>query len=106
MERAVRNLTALLILMGTLGLSGPSWARDIHLQKTSAAELKQTCDKVGGSFSQGAGSYGCGTDCQGGPGTDCIVTCKADQKCIAQVIGGRRPHTVLEALQKPKRHAR
>jgi len=102
----VRKSTALLVLIGTLAVSGPSLARDIHLQKTSAAELKQTCAKVGGSFSQGPQRYGCGTDCKGGPGTACVVTCEADRRCIAQVMGGRRPHNVLQALQKPTRHRR
>jgi hypothetical protein len=102
----VRNLTALLVLIGALAVSGPSLARDIHLQKVSAEALKSTCAKIGGSFSQGPQRYACGTDCHGGSGTDCIVSCEPDHRCIAQVMGGRRPHNVLQALQAPTRHRR
>jgi len=100
----VRYSTAQFVLIGALAVSGPSLAKDITLHKTSAEELKSTCDKVGGSFSQGPKRYGCGTNCHGGPGTDCIVSCAPDHKCVAQVIGGRRPHTVADALTKPGRH--
>lgn len=100
----MRTFAALLILLSaTLAPSAPSLARDITFPKTSAAALKAACDKAGGSFSQGAADYGCGTDCQGHGGTDCTVHCAADQKCTAQVIGARRPHTVAEALTKPAR---
>jgi hypothetical protein len=103
-EHAVRKSTVLLVLMGALVASSPSLARDIYLQKTTAEALKQVCDKVGGSFSQGPKRYGCGTNCHGGPGTDCIVSCAPDERCVAQVIGGRRPHTAVQALTKPVRH--
>jgi hypothetical protein len=96
----VRIGTALLILTGALALSAPSWAIDTRLAKTSVEEIKSICEKVGGSFTQDAGGYGCGTDCHGGPGTACIVNCKPDQKCVAQVTRGRRPHSILQALQK------
>jgi hypothetical protein len=99
----VRILTALLIVSATLAIGSASMARDIHLPKTSADALKQVCEKVGGSFSQGTQRYGCGTDCKGGKGTDCLVTCEADQRCDAQVIGGRRPHTVEQALAPAKK---
>ncbi len=102
----MRNLCATLILIGTLGLSGPSLARDISLPKHSAAEIKTVCDKVGGKFSQDANGYDCGTNCHGGPGTDCIVSCKTAERCVAQVIGARRPRHVLDALKMPERHAR
>jgi hypothetical protein len=102
----VRKSTVLLILIGALALSAPSRARDITLHKTSVEEMKTTCAKAGGRFSQDAGGYGCGTNCHGDPGTDRTVYCKAEQKCFAQVIGARRPHTVAEALTKPERHAR
>jgi hypothetical protein len=101
----VRYPIALLILIGALGLSGPSLANDITLQKASVEEIKSACAKAGGSFSQDAGGYGCGTDCRGHDGTACIVNCKPDQKCVAQVSGGgRRPHTIAQALEKPGRH--
>lgn len=100
----MRHLTTLFILTGTLAFSGAALAKDLTLPKTSAEQLKSTCDSAGGKFSQGANGYGCGTDCHGGPGTDCTVYCPADQKCSAQVIGGRRPRSVAEALTKPERH--
>lgn len=102
----MRSLTALLILAGALALGGAAAARDLTLPKTTADALKTVCEKAGGTFSTGPHSYGCGTNCQGGPGTDCIVHCAADAKCTAQVIGGRRPRSVAEALTKPERHRR
>jgi hypothetical protein len=99
----VRVLTILLVLGGTLAFGGVSWANDIHLPKTGAAELKQVCDKAGGSFSQGAARYGCGTNCKGGAGTDCLVTCEPDKRCVAQVIGAHRPRTVEQALTTGKK---
>lgn len=68
--------------------------------KHSADDLKAACAKVGGSFSQGKERYGCGTDCRGAPGTDCIVSCDASQKCSAQVIGARRPRNIESALKR------
>ncbi len=100
----MRNSIALFVLIGTLAVAGPAFARNITLHKTTAEALKSTCDKVGGQFSQGPKRYGCGTNCHGGPGTDCIVSCAPDERCVAQVIGGRRPHTVADALTKPGRH--
>jgi hypothetical protein len=102
----LRHPTALLILTSVLTLSGAAIARDLTLPKTSAEAIKSACDKAGGKFSQDARSYDCGTDCHGGSGTDCVVHCEAGQKCTAQVIGGRRPHSVAEALTKPERHHR
>jgi hypothetical protein len=102
----LRHPTALLVLITALALGGAALARDLTLPKTSAEALKSACDKAGGRFSQDARGYDCGTDCASGPGTDCIVHCAAGQKCTAQVIGARRPHSVAEALTKPARHAR
>ena len=102
----MRHPTALLVLIGALALSGAAFARDITLPKTSSEALRTACDKAGGKFSQDTHGYGCGTDCAGGPGTDCTVYCPAGEKCTAQVIGGRRPHSVAAALTKPARHAR
>ena len=104
---ALRHLTALLVLSGTLAISAPASARDIHLHiKMSAQALHQTCDQTGGRFSQGPKRYGCGTDCHGHPGTDCIVTCEPGHRCIAQTTGGRRARTVMQALQAPGKYPR
>jgi hypothetical protein len=102
----VQHPIALLVLTGALALNSAATAKDITLPKTSADAIKSACDKAGGKFSQDAKSYGCGTDCHGAPGTDCVVYCEIDQKCTAQVIGGRRPHSVAAALTKPERHRR
>jgi hypothetical protein len=102
----VRHLTSLLILAGALALGGAALAGDVTLPKTNAEQLKSDCTKAGGKFSQDAKSIGCGTNCQGGPGTDCTVYCPIDQKCTAQVIGARRPRSVAEALTKPEQHRR
>jgi hypothetical protein len=96
----VRVLTAIIVLTVTFGLAGPSLAREVYLHKRTIDEIKSVCDKVGGKFSQDSRGYGCGTDCKGGPGTACIVYCPTDHKCIAQVIGGRHPHSVQNALEK------
>jgi hypothetical protein len=102
----VQHPIALLVLTGVLALSSAAAAKDLTLPKTSADAVKSACDKAGGKFSQDAKSYGCGTDCHGGPGTDCVVYCEAEGKCTAQVVGGRRPHSVAAALTKPERHRR
>lgn len=88
-------------LLFVVALGGPALARDINLRKHSADEIKSICEKAGGKFSQDASGYGCGTDCRGKPGTDCMVTCMGGKACFAQVIGGRRPKDVLSALQAP-----
>jgi hypothetical protein len=104
LEAVVRTLIAPFILLGLLGCGGPASANDIHLRKSSADEMKSVCGKVGGNYSQDAHGYGCGTDCKGKPGTDCVVYCKTDDQCTAQVIGARRPTSLESALQAPARH--
>jgi hypothetical protein len=93
-----------LVFAAVLGCNAPSFARDMALKKYTADEVKSVCAKVGGSFSQGEAIYGCGTDCHGKPGTECTVNCSADHKCIAQVVGGRRPHDLEQALQASGKH--
>ncbi len=99
----MRKLTAACVLIAGLGLSSPSLARDMRLEKQTPDQLKAVCDKVKGSFSQDKSGYGCGTDCKGGPGTACMVYCQPDKKCVAQVVGARRPRTVESALLGKKR---
>ena len=96
----MRSLVIPLILIGIVGASAPSFAAEVSIGKHAAEEVKSVCDKVGGKFSQDATGHYCGTDCHGGPGTDCIVGCKTGQACIAQVIGSRRPTTLVKALQQ------
>jgi hypothetical protein len=100
----VRHFTILLVLTGTLAAGAPSLANDLTLPKTAADALKAACAKAGGKYSEGDNIYGCGTDCAGKPGTDCTVTCRTGKRCTAQVIGGRRPRSVADALVKPGKH--
>ncbi len=96
----VAKSTVVFIVVGLVSAATPALARDMSMGKHSADELKAACAKIGGSFSQGQERYGCGTDCHGKPGTDCIVSCGADGKCTAQLMGGRRAHTLESALKR------
>jgi hypothetical protein len=100
LEPVVRVSVVILVGIISTGLVNPSPAREIHLQKRSIEDIKSVCAKVGGEFSQDSRGYGCGTNCKGGPGTACIVYCPTGQRCIAQVIGARRPTSVQNALEK------
>jgi len=97
----MRSLAIPFILIGVFGLSVPSFARDVSIGKHGAEEVKSVCEKAGGKFSQDTTGHYCGTNCHGGPGTDCVVSCQTGQTCIAQVIGGRRPTTLVNALEAP-----
>jgi len=98
MRAAVAGMTLLTIAI----LAHPAFAAEVRIGKHSPEELKAVCQKLGGSFSQDAGAYACGTDCAGGPGTDCSVFCKTGSACTAQVIGSRRPKTLEQALQSKR----
>jgi len=102
----VRRFTVLPIMIGAFAVCGSALASEVSLRRHSAEEIKAVCDKAGGKFSQDANGFGCGTNCNGGPGTDCTVGCKNDQPCYAQVIGSRRPTTLQNALQAPARRSR
>ena len=97
----MRHPVLLFAIIGNLLIAGPSLANDVNLHKHTPEEIKSVCEKAGGSFSQDSAGYGCGTDCHGKAGTACTVFCKPDQKCVAQVTGGRRPRHVIDALQAP-----
>jgi hypothetical protein len=102
----VRNSTVLFVLIGILAFGGPALARDVYMQKQTADQLKALCTKVGGSFTQDSSGYNCGTDCHGHPGTACNVYCQPGKRCVAQVIMGRRFHSIENALKVPERHHR
>ena len=97
----MRSLAVPLVLIGMFGVNVSSFAREVSIGRHTAEEVKSVCDKVGGKFSQDATGHYCGTNCHGGPGTDCTVGCKTGQTCIAQVIGSRRPTTLGSALTAP-----
>ncbi len=100
----MRHLIIAFVLFGVACFNGASSARDVNLQKHTVTELQAICQQAGGKFSQSANGYDCGTDCHGTPGTACVVFCKAGERCVAQVIGARRPRHALDALQGPKHH--
>jgi hypothetical protein len=109
LEAVVRHFIFLIltgVLVGVMGLGGPSLARESTLHKSTLDEIKAVCDKTGGKLSQDARGVGCGTDCHGHPGTDCTLYCKTDEKCVAQTMGGRRATSFDNALKAPERHAR
>ena len=70
----MRSVAVPLIIIGAFGLNVSSYARDVSLGKHTAEEVKSVCEKVGGRFSQDATGHYCSTDCQGGPGTDCVAS--------------------------------
>jgi hypothetical protein len=102
----MRSAMVLLVLIGIFGAEVSSFAREVSIGKHTAEEVKGACNKVGGKFSQDTTGHYCGTDCHGGPGTDCTVGCKNGQTCIAQVIGSRRPTTLVNALETPSGNRR
>ena len=93
-------------VIGAVGLGGPGPARESRLGKSTLADIKAVCDKVGGKLSQDARGFGCGTDCHGHPGTDCTLYCKTDEKCVAQTMSSRRATSFENALKAPERHSR
>ena len=97
----MRGLAVVFAIIGLCSLSVSSFAREVSVGRHTAEEVKNICDKAGGKFSQDSTGHYCGTDCHGGAGTDCVVGCKTGQACVAQVIGSRRPTTLMNALEAP-----
>jgi len=55
-------------------------------------EIKDKCDKAGGDFTPGDNnSYSCTTNCHGGSGDDCGVSCNHEGKCGGWVPGRIAP---------------
>jgi hypothetical protein len=52
----------------------------------SESQVKKDCGNAGGDFSSYGGIYGCSTNCHGGAGSDCAVSCSKG-KCTGQVPG-------------------
>src|SRR5262249_60571432 len=106
LKAAMRNLAMpLVVLIGGFGLSfGSALASETTMHKYTAEELKSVCEKAGGSFSQDGGGYGCGTNCQGKPGTDFILSCKKNEKkCFVLVPGPTRTTSHPNALIRSPR---
>jgi hypothetical protein len=99
----VRHFISSLIVIGILGLGSPLLARESTLANSTLDEIKKVCDKAGGKLSQDTNGFGCGTDCNGHPGTDCTLYCKSGQKCVAQTMGARRATNFDNALKVPER---
>ena len=97
-EAAMRNSTISVILAVIFGFSvGSSMASETTMRKSSAEELKSVCDKAGGSFSQDAGGYGCGTNCQGKAGTDCVQECR--ERLLRAGSGACAPNKPFECTR-------
>ena len=103
--RTAASIAMFSLLVSAIGTgAGSALASEAAMHKFTADELKSACDKAGGSFSQDANGYGCGTNCQGKSGTDCVVACKNnDKSCFAQVPGRARPKSLPNALTRSPR---
>jgi hypothetical protein len=70
----MRKLWLFIVTLVAIGLlAGTSWAGHVSISGThSANEIRSTCNRTGGSFTEGGGVYGCTKNC----GNDvCSVTC-------------------------------
>jgi hypothetical protein len=95
----VRGLIVSVIALGALLLGAePSLAaKKLQIGTHTAEELRNVCYQTGGAFSQDSTGYRCQTNCRGGPGTQCVIACKNDNTCSAQMPGRSRP-----AVSPPK----
>jgi|SRR5690242_16700180 hypothetical protein len=99
---SIAMFSLLVVVIGPA--AGSALASEAATHKFTADEIKSACDQAGGSFSQDANGYDCGTNCQGKPGTDCVVACKNNDKgCFAQVPGRARPKSLPNALTRSPR---
>jgi hypothetical protein len=75
----MRKSWVFVIALVTIGfLAGTSWAGQVSISGThSANEIRKTCDRVDGVFTETGGSYSCSRDCGG---ELCSVECKSG-KC-------------------------
>jgi hypothetical protein len=71
----MRKSWVFVIALVTIGLlAGTSWAGRVSISGThSANEIRKTCDRVDGVFTETGGSYSCSRDCGG---ELCSVECK------------------------------
>jgi hypothetical protein len=110
----MRKFWLFIVALVTVGfLSGAAWAGKVSIKGTHTAnEIRATCDRVDGAFTEGGGTYGCSTICAGG--TVCSVTCTGG-KCTGECPScGRRErrlpelggadavdHTLNNSVQRP-----
>jgi hypothetical protein len=78
----MRKFWVFIIALATFGLlAGAASAGTVSISGThSSDEIRATCNRVGGSFSEGGGVYGCTKQCSG---QGCSVTCVGG-KCTGQ----------------------
>ena len=79
----MRKLAVIIIALATLGfLAGSASAGYVSISGThSSMEIRSTCAKEGGTYSEDPGGYGCSKDC--GSST-CTVACKNDGQCVGE----------------------
>jgi hypothetical protein len=113
----MRKSWVFIIALVTFGfVAGASWAAQVSIKGThSANEIRSTCDRVDGVFSESGGTYGCSKVCGG---EVCSVSCK-DGKCTGNCPScGRRERlpelggadavdqTLKNSVQRPSRRYR
>jgi hypothetical protein len=95
-EIIMRNVVFAALALGAFGflVVEPVSAGRIGLNGTyTRSQLKDLCDKNGGTYGEGPGGYSCGKQCAGNEW--CIVGCKNPSscygecpKCTARIRGG------------------
>ncbi len=87
----LRSFALLLsLLLGCLVFAAPANAKLIDIKAhVGHDQLQAACGAAGGQFSESpdGNGYGCGTNCKGGPGTNCYVACDNGGKCVGQTPG-------------------
>jgi hypothetical protein len=94
----MRASILLLVSLTILLFADKTWAGQVSISGThSSAEIKQTCDNVGGtSVSMSNGGYGCVNACGQ---TTCSVVCNSGGSCTGQCPScGRRDPPQLPVL--------
>ena len=92
----MRRLFVFIAALITLGfLAGVVWAGQVSISGThTKAEIKATCDSVGGVYSDDPnGAYSCINTC--GDGDTCGVACNKSGKCTGDCPSCGRPLPVL-----------
>src|SRR4051794_35235681 len=92
----MRSVHAILLASGLVALSAaPAASTEVKMGKHTSSEIKNACDKAGGTYTEDPGGYGCATNCHGGPGGACVVGCKSNHQCTGEVPLRTTPASVL-----------